>query len=103
MEITGYRCWDVQSDGTLVAPIMGGRWRPGPNTARCKAIAHAEPLASCSCGYYALHEPVRPAAGQLAGVISGWGDIGVQADGWRAEPPQIVALAIPAHALIGES
>ncbi len=100
MEITGYRCWDVEIGGTLLAPIIGARWRPGPNTARCKAIAHAEPLASCSCGYYALHEPVAPAAGQLAGVISGWGDIGVQPDGWRAEHAQIVALAIPPRALV---
>jgi hypothetical protein len=100
MEITGYRCWDVQSDGTLVAPVVGGRWVPGPNTARCKAIAHRQPLASCSCGYYALHEPIAPAAGEVAGVISGWGDVAVQADGWRAEHAQVVALAIPPRAVV---
>jgi hypothetical protein len=101
--IVGYRAW--HAGGGALVPWSAGRagaWTPGVNQARCLHVGmhprQSPPVASCSCGLYALADPrdarLRPAE-EAVGAVVAWGDVEVHATGFRAQYAAVVALALP--------
>ncbi|MDQ3630230.1 MAG: hypothetical protein M3417_02920 [Actinomycetota bacterium] len=109
--VVGYRVWRVDADGRLwpravgaLARLRAQPWRPGDNLAECLLVhvgkaPHDAPRNDCDCGFYGWHEvvsiPRRLPDDLVAGAISGWGDLEVHEDGFRAERARVLALGMP--------
>ena len=102
--VIGWREWDFdQRSGYLVALNRHfGAWRPGQNTAVCRAPSpgiHRSPDPTCSCGFHlryglAATDGMEAAfVGTVIGAVRCWGRIIEHPpQGFRAEHVEIVAL-----------
>ena len=102
--VIGWREWDYDAaSGYLVALNRHfGAWRPGQNTAVCRAPSvgiHRSPDAACSCGFHlryglAATDGLESALeGTVIGAVRCWGRIIEHPpQGFRAEHVEIVAL-----------
>lgn len=99
--VVGYRAWHLGEDGLLRGwTYSQAAWAAGVTTAECALVrAHRPPVASCSCGLYALRDPSDPRldfrGDQVVGAIAAWGDLEVHRTGFRAEHACVVAIAVP--------
>jgi hypothetical protein len=110
--VVGFRMWQVDWRG-LSSIASQTVWREPTLKAMCTRPAnrfaldsrpHLSPDPNCSCGIYALHEPVSrhldriQRDGLIWGVVSLWGRIEVHHAGMRAEHARVHAVAPRADA-----
>ena len=103
-ERVGFRIW-VVTDLGLTALDHETAWKPGINTAVCLGAGrdkrgrfelkrHHAPDPDCTCGLYVLHEPLLPAAREVAGAVVAWGPkLEDQPRCFRARHSRVAALA----------
>lgn len=108
--LRGYRTWRVGiNDDSLWACNFETAWTPGVQVAECMylrgqapdvykrhPIGEASPLATCSCGFYAVHEPGnRDNRGGVLGSIKAYGKVVIGTIGFRAAKVEIEGLCLP--------
>lgn len=101
--LLGWRLWRVR-DGTLLSWGVRHEWQPGVNQAFCLGSRHcaSSPGQSCSCGFWALHSPMRciryardtiTDRSSAIGLVRAWGHVALHGtEGFRAEYASPVCL-----------
>jgi len=101
--LLGWRLWRVR-DGVLVSWGVRHEWQPGINQAVCLGSRHcaASPGEGCSCGFWALHSPLRciryardtiTDRNSALGLVRAWGQVALHGtEGFRAEYASPVCL-----------
>lgn len=101
--LLGWRLWRVR-DGTLLSWGVRHEWEPGINQAFCLGSRHCDssPGESCSCGFWALHSPMRciryardtiTDRSSVIGLVRAWGQVALHGtEGFRAEYASPVCL-----------
>lgn len=101
--LLGWRLWRVR-DGTLLSWGVRHEWEPGVNQATCLGSRHcaSSPGESCSCGFWALHSPMRciryardtiTDRSSVVGLVRAWGHVALHGnEGFRAQYASPVCL-----------
>lgn len=101
--LLGWRLWRVR-DGTLLSWGVRHEWEPGINQAFCLGSRHcaSSPGQNCSCGFWALHSPMRCIRyardtimdrSSVIGLVRAWGQVALHGtEGFRAEYASPVCL-----------
>ena len=101
--LLGWRLWRVR-DGTLLSWGVRHEWEPGVNEASCLGSRHcaSPPGDSCSCGFWALHSPLRciryardtiTDRSSVVGIVRAWGQVALHGnEGFRAQYASPVCL-----------
>lgn len=117
--INGLRSFNVDNLGRLRGVSHPAIWRPEENVAYCPDARELDPDApetesgepwyrhapgrceddSHGCGFWAYHDGSRYDAGDVDGVIEGYGKTTVGTKGFRCEKARVVALCLPAEPL----
>jgi hypothetical protein len=121
--VRGARSWNVDKLGRLTGVTFKQVWRPGENTAECRAreddfayrvstllsygrqvevdltpkAREAHSMVSCKCGFYGYYEGSNDyhSTDRVSGVVEGFGESIIGTRGFRVAKARIVALQIP--------